>query len=64
MPFARIVDDTDQAPPDGVAVKTFPAIVTVTTPGASRSVVPLIVGVALLVIAVAPSATVTVGGAL
>ena len=45
-------------------MSVWPAIVTVTTPGASTSVVPLIVGVASVVVAAAPPAMVTAGGAL
>ena len=64
MPFARIAEVTDHAPSDGEAWRVCPAIVTVTTDGASRSVVPLIVGIEWFVIALVPPAIVTVGGAL
>ncbi len=64
MAFARIAEVTDHVPPEGVAVRICPWIVTVTTAGASTSVVPLIVGVVSVVIAVPPPVIVTTGGAL
>ncbi len=45
-------------------MRVWPAIVTVTIPGASTSVVPEMVGVVSVVIAVAPPSIVTAGGAL
>jgi hypothetical protein len=62
--FASSGASMDQAPPEGMAVNVSPSIFTVTTPGASMSVVPLIDGVVSVVIASAPPAMVTTGGEL
>jgi hypothetical protein len=62
--LASSAEVTDHAPSEGVALRVWPLTVTVTSAGASTSVVPVIVGVVSVVIAPDPPSMLTTGGEL